>query len=214
MIVPNKHSNMIYLITMLFMTCSMNSFCSDSTKVNVALEKYRKMLPQSFKIDSIYEVKIVEEIDLNGDNILDKVITWKRKTFTEGDTIKTTIYFAKDGSHVFINTYKNLYTLDFRYWTSQSTGDKVLDDLKDSYVNSNYSMVEFETNKITIGLYTSSLDGCDYHFIYNPKKRNWFLEHIQCWDGWNYLARKLGDIQPVTEKIPIEKFDIPKILGF
>jgi hypothetical protein len=214
MIAPNNNTTLKYIIAMLFMTCSINSFCSDSTKVNVAVKVYSKMLPPTFTIDSVYEVKRVQEVDLNGDSILDKVITWQLKKFSEGDTIKTTIYFGKDSTDIYINTFKNLYTLDFTYWTSESTGNKDLDSLKNLYGNSNYGMVEFLTNKIIIGLYTSSLDGCDYHFIYHHKKRNWHLEYIQCWDGWNYLARQLGDMQTVTEKLPIEEFDIPKILGF
>ncbi|HXA02283.1 MAG TPA: hypothetical protein VNW99_09865 [Cytophagaceae bacterium] len=129
------------------------------------------MLPASFKIDSIYEVKNIQEVDLNGDKIADKVITWEKKKPTEGDTVKTTIFFGKDSTDVFINTFKNLYTLDFSYWTSESTGNKDLDSLRDLYGNSNYSMVEFLTNWIIIGLSPNAIDGCDYHFIYNHKKR-------------------------------------------
>jgi hypothetical protein len=212
MTVPNNKTK--YIITMLFMICSAKSFCLDSTKVNVAVKAYSKMLPASFKIDSVYEVKKIQQIDLNGDSILDKIITWERKENTEGDTIRTTIYFGKDSSDVFIRTYKNLYTLDFSYWTSESTGNKKLDSLKHLFGDSNYGMIEFLTNKIIIGLPTSSFDGCDYHFIYNPKKRNWYLRYTQWWDGWNYLARKKGKLQPASELMPLEEFDILKILGY
>ena len=199
---------------MLFVIFSTKSFCIDSTKVNVAVKAYSKMLPASFKIDTIYEVKNVQKVDLNGDRIADKVITWEKKKPTEGDTVKTTIFFGKDSTDVFINTFKNLYTLDFSYWTSESTGNKDLDSLKDLYGNSNYSMVEFLTNWIIIGLSPNSLDGCDYHFLYNHKKRNWYLKYIQCWDGRNYYERKKGELQKVTEILPIEEFDILKILGY
>jgi hypothetical protein len=214
MTAPNNNLNIKCIITMLLIIFSTKSFCADSTKVNVAVKAFSKMLPASFKIDSIYEVKSIQQIDLNGDSALDKVITWKRKKFTEGDTIKTSIYFNKDSTDVFINTYKNLYTLEFSYWNSQSKGSKKLDSLKNLYVDSNYGMIEFSTNKIIIGVCTSSWDGCDYHFIYNHKKRNWYLKYMQWWEGWNYLARKKGDLQKVTETFPIEEFNILKILGY
>jgi len=200
---------------MLIVIFSTKSFGIDSTKVNVAVKAYSKMLPSSFKIDTIYEVKNVQKLDLNGDSIADKVITWENKKPTEGDTVKTTIYFGKDSiSDFYINTYKNLYTLDFTYWSSESAGNKDLDSLKDLYGNSNCSMVEFLTNKIIIGLSPNAIDGCDYHFIYNNKKRNWYLKFIQCWDGRNYYERKKGELQKVTETLPLEEFNILKILGY
>jgi hypothetical protein len=214
MIVLNKIYNIHSIILILFIISSTQGFCSDSTKVNVALKEYGDMLPSAFKIDSIYEVKRVQKIDLNGDSIVDKVITWKMKKFTDGDTVRTTIYFGKGSSDIFINTFKNLYTLDFRYWSSESTGNNDLDSLKDLYGNSNYSMVEFLTNKIIIGLHSSYYDGCDYHFIYNHKKRNWYLKYIQCWDGRNYYDRKKGELQTVTEIMPLEEFNILKMLGY
>ena len=214
MTVPSSNLNIKCIITMLFMICSAKSFCIDSTKVNVAVKAYSKMLPSSFKIDTIYEVKNVKEVDLNGDSITDKIIIWEKKESIEGDTIKTNIYFGKDSTYTFINTFKNLYTLDFSYWSSESTGNKYLDSLKNLYGNSNYGMVEFLTNKIIIGLAPNAIDGCDYHFIYNHKKRNWYLKYIQCWDRWNYYEREKSDLQKATEELPLEKFNILKILGY
>ena len=75
-------------------------------------------------------------------------------------------------------------------------------------------MVAFLNKKIIVGIPTSSLDGCDYHFIYDPKRKNWFLTNRQGWEGRNYLDRKLGPLQNYSNKMPLEDFNILKMLGY
>ena len=171
MIALNNKTNILVIIFFIF-----NSICCfslDTTKVNVAVKAYSKMLPPTFKIDSIYEVKLIQKVDLNVDGTLDKVIIWQRKNFQEGDTIQTSIFFEKNNIDVYQKTFNNFYSLDFSYWTSKSAGSFLLDSLKHLYGNSNYNMVEFLAGKIVIGVPISSLNGCDYFFIYDAKKNNW-----------------------------------------
>lgn len=126
-------------------------------------------------------ISIDDNIDLNDDGLLDKVVRWQSVTLADGEMVNYSFYMgSKDGGFSFHNTLSNLKPLYFSDYEGKSE-NKFLDSIKRKYIHPTLSMVGFERNCVTITFYVKASVLKELFFTYAPEKNSWILTREIQW---------------------------------
>lgn len=128
-------------------------------------------------------ITIEDNVDVNGDGLVDKVVRWQNVTLADGDTAHYSIYTGgKDGKFSLHNTLGNLKPLYFSSYDAKSE-NKFYDSIKRKYVHPTMSAVGFETNRITITFYLTPTILQELFFSYSSEKNTWMLSREIQWNA-------------------------------
>ena len=159
-------------------------------------------------------INIDDNVDLNNDGLVDKVVRWQNVTLADGDTVHYSIYTgSKEGRFSFHNTLSNLKPLYFPNYEEKSE-NKYLDSLKRKYVHPNLSMIGFEPNCITITFYVKPAVLKELFFNYSAEKNTWILGREIQWHAPTVYksSHKIDFDRSPVSAIRIEEFNMLKYI--
>jgi hypothetical protein len=163
-------------------------------------------MPEGYWVTQVFDT-----VDLTNDSYNDIIIRWRKRKFSEGDTVYITIFTQQNHSTSGqLLTFNNLYTPIFTDYTSEyKTGNAKLDSLYQRFVYSNYDLVAFKKNTIVVGFFTDAGGGIDLHFTYRETLRDWALERKVYWDQVNkVIGKEVTGERRASEQISLRDFNI------
>lgn len=199
----------------MLMNCKMIAQTLVNCNRDCRIKKFVTRVPKNFCMPQGYWIThIIDTVDLTSDNRADLIIRWRKKKFSEGDTIRITIFPQNtDGTFSKGLTLNNLYIPSFTDYTEKyNTGDPKLDSTYSKFIYSNYDLVEFKPNVIMVGFFTDAGGGVDFYFSYRKDLRNWLLYKKVYWNQTSKITGK----EVTTERKPQKQISISefKIIDF
>ena len=199
-----RYKTMLSLIVIsLNLTGQSTQICNQECR----LKNFTSKVPSSFCMpEGFWITQVIDTVDLTDDNRSDLILRWRKKRYSEGDTIRVTI-FSMNADSVMIqhSTRDNLYTPIFTDYTRPNkTGNSRLDSSFTKFIYSNYNLVEFDKNTIKVGFFTDATGGMDLHFTYDRGSHDWLLSKKRYWTFENKVIGK----QYTSEKMPKEKLSV------
>ena len=165
--------------------------------------------------DGYWITQVFDSVDLTNDNYNDTIIRWRKRKFSEGDTVNITIFtWGNKDNDAQLIAFNNLYTPIFTDYTSQiKTGNTKLDTVYSRFIYSNYDLVSFQKNTIVVGFFTDAGGGIDFHFIYKENLKDWLLERKVYWNQIDKVSGKeITGERKISERISIRDFNIINFL--
>jgi hypothetical protein len=160
-------------------------------------------------------ISIDDNVDLNNDGLVDKVVRWQSVTLADGDMVNYSFYMGnKGGGFSFHSTLSNLKPLYFSDYEGKSE-NKFLDSVKRRYIHPTLSMVGLEHNCITITFYVKPTLLKELFFTYTLEKNSWILTREVQWLAptiYKSSHKVEFDRVPVSA-IRIEDFNMLRYMG-
>jgi hypothetical protein len=171
----------IFLIVSMICSYSVaQSDCSKAVRYDDLITKLDSVIcvPIGYQIIRIYDDK-----DLDGDELIDKVVCYKKIKLNDGDTIYYSLYLRRKNNE--LSLYKklgNLEPLHFKsYEYRDKTGNKLLDSIKTIYFYPSLTQVDFNNGVVEISLYTEPVALRKLRFTFSPKDGTWILTRETQW---------------------------------
>lgn len=128
-------------------------------------------------------ITIQDNVDVNGDGLVDKIVRWQNIKLSDGDTAHYSIYERdKNGKFSLHHTLKNLSPLYFSSYEAKSE-NKFYDSIKRKYVHPTFSTVGFEADRIAITFYIAPTVLQELFFTYSSEKGTWILTREIQWNA-------------------------------
>ena len=217
-----------YLLLSMFLLCQCSSLAQQSKCNRTLIYPYPRL---KSKLDSAicipigyYITDIYDDVDLNNDGRIDKVVRYQKVKLSDGDTIYYSFYTQKK-DHKF-SVYKKFGNLEPLYFKSyefeDNTGNKFYDSIKTKYIYPTRAEVEFETNSINLIFYTDAATVKKLFFTYSSKEKTWISNREMQWfvppksyEGDEKLddnGRKLEYDHAPEQPMRVEDFDMLKYI--